>query len=787
MSVLRDRVIEEHINKNYPNSKLLNYDDPESDLIFYSSEELQNIEEDWFPLCCYKDINTGKAMYGGRKRVFHTYTEGETGAGKTTRFVMQSILALSSLKIKPSFVIVDIHGEIIENLYNHLKQNGYSIKILNCDNPHRSDTYNPFAELSKECLETKSINNDAINKIRKISEIIQPVESSNDPIWDRGARSYTNGCILDKFEDLIRGDIPKECLTIYNVIQNHYWLREALTNNYGTNALFRIPHYKKKGSKALSTQKMISVTDNADKTRASYFGVIENHYDTFGQPSLYSLSSNNTIDISDFINNPSVIVIQSGNTKIGDDLISLLVNDIYTHVIKIGKENQHKRLPRNIHCFLDEFANCNIADGPEYIKMLTTSRKFGMFWHMILQSDAQLDRKFDPNIGRIIRANSTELFMGSHDYETEVRFAKSCGQKTIESLSSVIGQQDPHLEVVDLITTERLNLTEEGYVYIKSNRHSLMKSYIEAFYNCDEFVPVKDVNDVYPYNKFDYQQTSFYLDDIPPSINTIEYEFLNYINTKKVSMEDLTTHFYMYDVKRFVTGLIGKKLLELSDDVEVRTTITKRQMELYKYKAEHGFIENSFDGFDKMSHVSEKNNPFDFDIKSTPKNDKKNDSASAWDDEETWKWWDDSSDSVVSIKENPLYVNLKNHIEQIWNENIESMLGKVRKLTIIPEFLLATIDDIIVLGKSTRQNDISFPDNTNFFKFEIIETFIKNNDYDKKELWCSKMREEFEQLEREKLFPPSIIVPFRDALNEVEKELTLSNILEIKKIISGDS
>ena len=127
MSVLRDRVIEEHINKNYPNSKLLNYNDPESDLIFYSSEELQNVEEDWFPLCCCKDINTGKAMYGGRKRVFHTYTEGETGAGKTTRFVMQSILALSSLKVKPSFVIVDIHGEIIENLYNHLKANGYSI------------------------------------------------------------------------------------------------------------------------------------------------------------------------------------------------------------------------------------------------------------------------------------------------------------------------------------------------------------------------------------------------------------------------------------------------------------------------------------------------------------------------------------------------------------------------------------------------------------------------------------------------------------------------------------
>lgn len=53
---------------------------------------------------------------------------------------------------------------------------------------------------------------------------------------------------------------------------------------------------------------MMSVTDNADKTRASYFGVIENHYDTFGQPALYALSSNSTINIRDLINKPTVSI-----------------------------------------------------------------------------------------------------------------------------------------------------------------------------------------------------------------------------------------------------------------------------------------------------------------------------------------------------------------------------------------------------------------------------------------------------------------------------------------------
>lgn len=143
MSFLREQIIEKHINDNYPNSKIQSYLDKDNGLSFFTVEELQNFDGDWFPLCCYKNEN-GQAVYGGRSRIIHTYTEGETGAGKTTRFVMQAIKALSSMKVKPSFVIVDIHGEIIENLYKHFIDNQYDIKILNCDNPQRSDTYNPF-------------------------------------------------------------------------------------------------------------------------------------------------------------------------------------------------------------------------------------------------------------------------------------------------------------------------------------------------------------------------------------------------------------------------------------------------------------------------------------------------------------------------------------------------------------------------------------------------------------------------------------------------------------------
>lgn len=783
MSMLRNKIIEEHIEKHYPNSRIVDYTDAESGLSFYTADQLRDLDEDWFPLSCHKDPVSGKAVYGGRKGIIHTYTEGETGAGKTTRFVMQSILALSSMKAKPSFMIVDIHGEIIENLYNHLKNQGYSIKILNCDNPKRSDTYNPLSRIAKEGIREKTITDSIFNDIRRISEIIQPVESKDDPIWDRGARSYTNGSILDKIEDLVAGDLPEDCLTIYNILQNHYWLREELKKTKLPNGqfdLFKLPHYKRKGTKALSTQKMVSATNNAEKTCASYFGVVENHYDTFGQPSLYSISSSSTIDIESFIEEPTVIVIQSGNTRVGDDLISLLVNDIYTSVVKLGKESRSKKLPRNIHCFLDEFANCNIAEGPEFIKMLTTSRKFGMFWHMILQCDAQLDRKYDPYIGRIIRANSTEIFMGSHDYETEVRFAESCGQKTIEALASKNDPQSPpQLNIVDLMTTERLNLTEEGYIYIKSARYPLMKTYIEAFYKCDEFVPADDIDEVYPENRFDYQQTSFFLTDLPPAICEIEYEFLKFIGTGRVSYQAIAENFPLNDVNKTLRALAQKRIIELLENHFVKANVTSRQMALYKFRAEIGRLDRfesamrptarrSRNPFDEDE--DEDDNPFDFSPRRTRR------------ELDTFDEWFDS----VDVCNDPSYLELQEHIRK--NPGIDYPAA-LATFTCIPTFLRKAVHTIVGAADGEDEEDDEDDDEDNFpkgikvIKFEILEEYIGNHNFGSKQMWEKVLEEECDRLTRMNLFPKSLCEQFGKALRELQEELTLANVKEIKRIL----
>lgn len=548
MDSLKKQIIAKHIEDHYPNAKIANSTDYEnSGLKYYTLKELQKVEEDWFPLCCHKDEKTGELIYGGKAKIFHTYVEGETGSGKTTRVLIQNLNALSNLKKKSSFLIVDPFGEIFRSTYYNFKQRGYKVQVLNCDEPSRSDTYNPFASMAKKCLEAGEITDDVLNRIRHISEIIQPVIATNDPIWEQGACSYFNGLILDCFEDLVQGLLPKEALTIYNIIQRHFWIRERISNAYERN-IFSIDHYNKKGSKALSVQKIISVTNNAEKTRDSYWGVVENRLDAYGQKAMYMLSSNSTIDVEQFINEPTIIYVQSGISKVGNDLVSLLINDIYETVLKLGKKGQ-KNL--NIHCFLDEFTNYNYGSGENFIQMLTTSRKFGMFWHMFLQCDAQVERKFDYNLAATIRGNTTEFFMGSQDYKTISRFAESCGKRTIESLKSKVSQNDISLETVDLVTEDKLMMLPEGNMYITLNRQKLLYSYYEAFYNCQVFEKVKDTDNIYPVNSFDYESTYYIPEQYEETINKNSFEEENLTNR----------YFKLIEKMKWVRTIDGKMIL----------------------------------------------------------------------------------------------------------------------------------------------------------------------------------------------------------------------------------
>ena len=53
MHSVKESVIRSFVRDNYPNARLVSWDDPDSELEFYTAEQLREVDHDWFPLCCH--------------------------------------------------------------------------------------------------------------------------------------------------------------------------------------------------------------------------------------------------------------------------------------------------------------------------------------------------------------------------------------------------------------------------------------------------------------------------------------------------------------------------------------------------------------------------------------------------------------------------------------------------------------------------------------------------------------------------------------------------------------
>ena len=722
MNGLRSNVIESHKEKYLNNSSIDMYNDKDKNrLVFYTLDELRGIKSDWFPLCCYINEDD-RLIFGGNEKVLHTYIEGETGCGKTTRIIMQSLRALATMKNKHSFIVVDPFGEIYENSYSYLKDLGYNMRVLNCDNPHKSDTYNPLYLLAKDTYDNQRISIETHNQLKQIALTIEPINYSSDPSWSQGACGYFNGVMLDMFEELADRKIEPHQVNLYNVIQRHFCIREKVSSTYERNIRV-IPYFAKKDRSSLSIQKIVSVTNNAEKTRDSYFGVLENNLDKFNEMGMFKLSSNSTINVNELIEKPTVIFVQSGTSTVGDALVSLLVNDTYNAVVRYGKNHKNKKLPRNIHCFLDEFANCDFGEGKDFIKMLTTSRKFGMYWHMYLQCDAQLDKKFSSvEIGNIIRANSTEIFMGSQDYKTIERFSVSCGERAVESLNSRLFQKEMSFENVRLINIDKLQKIPEGHVYIKVNKENILYSYYEAFYKCKEFNGNNlDLFEMYPNNDFDYKTTLC----VPIDIEDVEEPE----EDEKEKFENMFSDF-LKDRLKWVTTKSGLNILAVDYSHDELDMILSSN-----------YVSNCY--------YNETDLKIYYEVKEK-------------EEEDEYQRHTKILDEFIREKINEL--------------GIKEYLDSLNEFTCMPNCLIE---------RHMYLNNESYIETGTILKFNIIETYIKNNDFKDERNFHKDIEKEVKKIKDLNLVPEIILESFENAKKEIN-ELSLENYKEIKKIILKD-
>ena len=166
-------------------------------------------------------------------KLYQVYTEKDnhvgvvasTRVGKTTGYVIPTILSFASQKVPKSMFIADPKCEVYNKTASYLKARGYKVKLINYMDYRHSDSWNPMTEIYRKYMEAYSVGNDT------------------KFVLDKGKISYEfNGRIYDDISKLnndlsnlrriLMEDVNSKIMTLANIMivndnRDQYWQSAA--------------------------------------------------------------------------------------------------------------------------------------------------------------------------------------------------------------------------------------------------------------------------------------------------------------------------------------------------------------------------------------------------------------------------------------------------------------------------------------------------------------------------------------------------------------------------------
>ena len=529
---------------NLANSSIINYNDYDL-FTFYDFEDIPEGMSLADSICFDED---GKLKFGfmkGFQGEEMRLITGYTGSGKSMHYLLPQLLV--ALKRGHSAIVTDNSGQLLDMSYKYLKDNNINVRILNFGDTSRSDRYNPFYKDALRCKEEKKVTKEMEELIEKFGKLIVPTEHSRDINWHLGGRSIFKGLMYGMAEEVVEGTIEAEDFTIYNIVQQFYWLNNEIVKEENLLQLKRVDYYQNKSRYDKSLQYIAPYAENAKVTRAGYLGTLNDRIQQLNNSYIFDITSESTFDISELWEKQTVIFINTADKDCADVFTGLFVTQLYAAAFEESYKTVSKALPKTIQIFLDEFANIPLCDKEQFTKMLTTARKMRLFFNMFIQSYSQLSNKYDEHVANIIFANCTEVFIGTNDYQSRENFSVSCGKKLIETISSFCNKSLPELQNARVISPEVLGKMKKGEMYILRQGYDVINTFFEGAYNMELFNGKCKYETIFTEKNYDYEDRMVLQ---PAMVHTIPLEeWTTSLLSEKFTDDQLEEFLNIYKVK----------------------------------------------------------------------------------------------------------------------------------------------------------------------------------------------------------------------------------------------
>lgn len=549
-------MIDEKILCNgYEDMRLVRYDELAGlgiKTVKYS--ELDNFTNDGVLKACFHDEN-GDLVQLYTEQGNHAGVIAATRLGKTTSYVVPTIISFAKQKVKKSFMVSDPKGEIYRITAATLKKQGYKVKLLNFRDYKHSEFWNPLtpifrkykkasavydsveavpadggwkyrfngktyddqAQLNKDIEdERKAILDDLSNDIDNMGAMMVSTLVERDPTWENGVRDLFKAFLYAMLEDseLKENPITEETFSLDTMFKIKSTFSDGKSGHFD-GGYFSSRDIK---SRAYMLAKPI-ILDVTGNTRGSYMSVWQTKFTGYMELVTRKITSCNSFEIEELGEGPiALFVCYRDELKAHFNTITMFVQNAYKFLIEKASRNRDGKLKVPFYFILDEFGN--FAKIKDFETTISACAGRNIWFILIIQSYAQLIAVYGMEISPIIRDNlNVHVFFGSNNPETIEEFSRECGQYTrISPLSAANGKgveiEKYELETLQLVTKSSLTHFRPGECIVtEANCGYVMFSSMERYFMCAEFASLPES---------DFQS---YVVDINPLDDKYNYDY----------------------------------------------------------------------------------------------------------------------------------------------------------------------------------------------------------------------------------------------------------------------
>ncbi|MGN0789250.1 MAG: type IV secretory system conjugative DNA transfer family protein [Christensenellales bacterium] len=519
---------------DYENTKLVHYDNALTLPGVVAYDQLsQSAIEGVLKACTYVD---GRLMQVYSEKENHVAVIAGTRLGKTTSYVIPTILSFARQRIKKSMIISDPKGEIYRHTSATLKQEGYNILLLNfrdcmhsecwnvltpifrkyksiqdvydevqlveidgvCKNEFRGVVYDNQIELDEAINQAKEhILCEVSTQVNDIGCMFIPTVNTTDPYWEDSAREMLKAFIWAMLEDSNLPDddsnkITEDTFSFKTIVKTFNTFCEK--SSYGDLNYDDKGYFSSRGKDSIAFSLFDQVVlHNASTTRRCVLSIFVTKMATFNDIAVKMITSCNTFEIQQIVEQPTAIYIDyRDEIKSHYQLISLFVQNAYKFLIEEANDHPNGKLDTPFYFILDEFGNFPLIK--DFDTTISACAGRNIFFILIIQSYAQLNNVYGKNIAEIIKDNlNMHIFFGSNNPDTLQEFSNECGKITrISPISAINGTGSEidtyQLETIPLIPISRLSHFKIGECIItEANSGYVMLSKLERYFQCTEF------------------------------------------------------------------------------------------------------------------------------------------------------------------------------------------------------------------------------------------------------------------------------------------------------------